>query len=624
MTQTGWIRLKFHRRCIAVATAVAIASLFVIAFPFFSALAANTTLGQPPLIAPKLGVPIPGLVFSTQPQFSPGANGDLHLAVPFIAQYISAIYQYLIGISIIAAAIMIVYGGVLYIIGSSMMTITNGKEIIKDAIIGLFLVIAMYTILKTINSSMVTPKPILLKPIVNQQYQYMLTNGMGFSDTQAPPSPEINEVSSGGTAPALGPPGSTIPLPSSGPPSKELNPPPESVVPSPTEEGQEGFKLKPYQRLATYCTPKTDATKLKNYDEKIPALVRAVLGFKKVCIDEHGCAYIRTAYTNLTTGHIFSGAGDFPFFLHSVKRVLGHVDWYPGCKAAWNSIGKNKFYKDYHPPTNNPEISAFVWGTINVGTKKNHDLIPAAGTCYKKIKAQYTKDFVGRLQNGGIFGGDCGSTLAQIYSCAGAKTSRPFQSIIAWANRGKNFPDVIVYKAKNAKSFEKQLSAHPVKFGDIVDMGNLGTNHNFMYTGGRADVPFDIIEMGGGVAADGTVGSKIRGAGFNFKVSIGGMRVQGHGTFVKYVENYAFGRHYRGPVTIIRPYQFKSCSSKADCGPKEACHCTAYDGGHNWANNKCGYANICHHAKGGYCNKNEQCPNGETCHAHFCKPAPAT
>lgn len=115
--------------------------------------ASNSTDGgeaaasEPPFtsITPRLGVEIPGF------SFSPATKSDDAINVPFLAEYINAIYKYLIGIVLLTAIVMVVYGGFRYLIGSAMDDISKGKTIIRDALIGMILVIAAYTILNTVN-----------------------------------------------------------------------------------------------------------------------------------------------------------------------------------------------------------------------------------------------------------------------------------------------------------------------------------------------------------------------------------------------------------------------------------------------------------------------------------------
>jgi hypothetical protein len=95
---------------------------------------------------PSLNIAIPGLVFSSQVVEKQG-----YLEIPFFAQYVSAIYKFLIVIAAVAAAVMIVYGGFLYIVAATGAKVRQGREIIVDACIGLVLVLGAYVILNTIN-----------------------------------------------------------------------------------------------------------------------------------------------------------------------------------------------------------------------------------------------------------------------------------------------------------------------------------------------------------------------------------------------------------------------------------------------------------------------------------------
>ncbi len=134
--------------------ALFILSFFVLLLGANAALAdtansGNTVTGvlnQP--IIPKLNVDI-GVNFAAQIN----KNQAGYMQIPFLAQYISTWYSYLVGASVIAAAIMIVYGGFLYILGSSMPSVSRGKDVIRDAVIGLMLVLASYAILSLVNQS---------------------------------------------------------------------------------------------------------------------------------------------------------------------------------------------------------------------------------------------------------------------------------------------------------------------------------------------------------------------------------------------------------------------------------------------------------------------------------------
>jgi hypothetical protein len=117
---------------------------------------ATTTAIQKPFnqLEIKLNTDLPNLEFENI-----GFN-EGKVYIPYLAQYISAIYKLSIGISLIAAALMIVYGGFLYIVSASGAKARSGKDIIKDALIGLVLVLGSYIIL-----SAVAPNTIKMKSL---------------------------------------------------------------------------------------------------------------------------------------------------------------------------------------------------------------------------------------------------------------------------------------------------------------------------------------------------------------------------------------------------------------------------------------------------------------------------
>ncbi len=120
---------------------------------------ATTEEPEPPFesLTPKLGVPIPGFTFSPATKDSSGVH------LPFLPEYINAVYRYMVGIVLIAAIVMVVYGGFRYLLGSSVGDISKGKTIIRDAIVGMLLVIGAYTILNTINPATTTFKVLTLE-----------------------------------------------------------------------------------------------------------------------------------------------------------------------------------------------------------------------------------------------------------------------------------------------------------------------------------------------------------------------------------------------------------------------------------------------------------------------------
>jgi hypothetical protein len=112
------------------------------------------------LTPPSLNVQIPGLDFATVAQ----QKGRV-IHIPFLAQYISAVYRFLISIAMIAAAIMVLYGGFLMILGQTGARVREGKDLITNALIGLALVLGARLILGSVNAELLQLKPIEINVI---------------------------------------------------------------------------------------------------------------------------------------------------------------------------------------------------------------------------------------------------------------------------------------------------------------------------------------------------------------------------------------------------------------------------------------------------------------------------
>lgn len=118
-------------------------------------------------LTPTLGVEIPGL------KLSPATKSGDEVYVPFLAEYISGVYRFLIGIILIIAIVMVVWGGFRYLLGSSVGDVSRGKEIIRDALAGMLIILGAYMILQTVNPAtlnlsvlrlgFVTPQDVILR-----------------------------------------------------------------------------------------------------------------------------------------------------------------------------------------------------------------------------------------------------------------------------------------------------------------------------------------------------------------------------------------------------------------------------------------------------------------------------
>lgn len=109
--------------------------------------------------APQPKINIPGLSFSeVDPReiTSIDADGNAYIKIPFLGEYISQIYRYLLTFGTIVAVIMIIFSGLQWILsaGNSDVISTQKKRIL-GVLIGLILLFSSYTILYIINPYLV-------------------------------------------------------------------------------------------------------------------------------------------------------------------------------------------------------------------------------------------------------------------------------------------------------------------------------------------------------------------------------------------------------------------------------------------------------------------------------------
>lgn len=132
----------------------------------YSSTSTPTTQGFTAIV-PNLNVPIPGLFFATTDTITTTGH-QRSLQEPILAQYIAGVYNYMLGISVIAAAVMIVWGGIKYILGATAGDINSAKETIVNSVVGLILVFSIYTILKVINPATLALSSLQV-PIIDPQ-----------------------------------------------------------------------------------------------------------------------------------------------------------------------------------------------------------------------------------------------------------------------------------------------------------------------------------------------------------------------------------------------------------------------------------------------------------------------
>jgi hypothetical protein len=85
-----------------------------------------------------------------------------------VGTYIKAVYQYGIGVVGIVAAVVMMFGGVLWLTaGGDSGRVSEAKEWLKAALFGLILALLSYTILLTVNPDLINFRPITVTPITS-------------------------------------------------------------------------------------------------------------------------------------------------------------------------------------------------------------------------------------------------------------------------------------------------------------------------------------------------------------------------------------------------------------------------------------------------------------------------
>ncbi|MFZ2804097.1 MAG: hypothetical protein WA001_02640 [Patescibacteria group bacterium] len=454
------------------------------------------TGSQPPPLVPNLNVQIPGLTLATT---LTSANGQQ--ATPFLAEYIAGWYRYLLGACVVAAAVMIAYGGFQYILGSSGASISSGKETITNALIGLFLVFAAYTILNTLNPATITPSALSVATVSPDEF-YLLTNGTG--DPVAA-MPTFDDAANAAIPGIPSPAGTFTPVAATQPtPGQPASPPPvtpgapanQAPVPILDTVDISGIpfdaSLGGPANMNNYCTPKGEAAQATTYQQKVNLLVKAVLGWKKVCIDKGLCSYVQAGGTTIPNGAIRSGAAANYIQNLAISQHTSAFSPESGCEDIYNAS---------HYAVNN--------------TQKNPQCPPEATQWYQQ-------NIVNVLQTDKYYGADCGGFVMSLFSCAGAtwtrlpteptfnsSTGKPLKGGTAYYDSSPTFmssfvsmPDGILSAHQSDDILGLAAKKGGLQFGDIIYTSGGGATgsyaaHYFLYTGGRPDVPFTFIEMGG-------------------------------------------------------------------------------------------------------------------------------
>lgn len=121
---------------------------------------------------PQLNVKIPGVDFTT-PVGKADATGSTVQSSTFIGTYVAGAYRYLLGFAMTIAIVLMMVGGLQYVLGASTGDVKSAKKRIQDAIEGLvlltFIFVILYvtnpqlTVLGGLNIESIPPNPLAVK-----------------------------------------------------------------------------------------------------------------------------------------------------------------------------------------------------------------------------------------------------------------------------------------------------------------------------------------------------------------------------------------------------------------------------------------------------------------------------
>ncbi len=133
---------------------------------------------------PVTQISIPGVSFS-EPKIV-REEGNVFLAVPFLGEYIAAIYKYFIAVVVVVAIVKILDSSIIMIMSRGESDkVGHAKEGIAGAIIGLVIAVTSYTLLYTLNPNLVQFKNLKVRFVEREDIPAFLLHGEIDSGDQA-------------------------------------------------------------------------------------------------------------------------------------------------------------------------------------------------------------------------------------------------------------------------------------------------------------------------------------------------------------------------------------------------------------------------------------------------------
>ncbi len=186
----------------------------------------DISMEAPELVTPETKIGIPGVFFTNitkETHITTDEFGASWLNIPFLGEFISAIYKYSVGlISLIAVMVLIISGVQIITSAGNSETISSAKHRIVSSVIAIVITAGSYTILYTVNPDLVNlknlkilviPQKLLEEPEIEASETVNSDNGTHVSYQ----SDQSAQTTPGTTPPPTTPGGSTLPRPYTGP-----------------------------------------------------------------------------------------------------------------------------------------------------------------------------------------------------------------------------------------------------------------------------------------------------------------------------------------------------------------------------------------------------------------------
>ncbi len=120
---------------------------------------------------PDLSVSIPGVQFSEIRKTKSDDGMYYIIEIPWMADYIIGVYRYSVFIGSILSVVMIMIGGIQWLTaGGDASRVTNAKNRINNAVVGLVLILGSFLVLNTINPRLTMLNPLQVKVVNEERY----------------------------------------------------------------------------------------------------------------------------------------------------------------------------------------------------------------------------------------------------------------------------------------------------------------------------------------------------------------------------------------------------------------------------------------------------------------------